>query len=71
MQTMITITEWDIIMSALNDRENRMFRDYTAYQKTGNKPAMMDCLREMKAAATLRKKIEDEFAKERKTSLTE
>ena len=68
---MIAITEWDIIMSALNDRENRMFRDYTAYQKTGNKPAMMDCLREMKAAGALRKKIEDEFAKERKKSLTE
>jgi hypothetical protein len=55
----ITISddERQILLFALTDRANRMFRDAEAYKRNGNKAAMKDCLNEMAKANDLAKLI--------------
>lgn len=52
-------SEVDILICALRDRENTMFRDSEAYKRNGNTEAQKDCIAEMKSAEILRHVIEN------------
>ena len=58
-----TLEELNTIEYALLDRASKMFLDYVAYKKSGNKEAMLDCLAENKKANELRKRIHNEQSK--------
>lgn len=57
----ITITEEEqiVILYALQDRRNRMYRDAEAYKRNYNKHAMMDCLNEVKKADEVARLIKE------------
>jgi hypothetical protein len=52
-------TELNILVLALQEREDRMYRDSEAYKKQDNKIAQMDCLSELKKARELRRRLEE------------
>jgi hypothetical protein len=56
----IDLTEKDkeVIISALRDREARMFKDFEAYKKQDNQEAAFDCLHELRTAEHLRQRIQ-------------
>ena len=51
--------ELNILVLALQEREDRMYRDSEEYKKQDNKIAQMDCLSEMKMARELRRRLEE------------
>jgi hypothetical protein len=52
-------TELNILVLALQEREDRMYRDSEEYKKQDNKIAQMDCLSELKMARELRRRLEE------------
>lgn len=58
-----TRDEIDTLIQCTWERDNRMFRDFVAYKKSGNKEAMMDCLAEMRKARDLRIRLHEEQLK--------